>query len=121
MMILALALCVATLTGTGTYLLLSRGLPRVLFGIVLWSHAANLVIFALGGGARGRAPFVPEGALQPDPGHADPVSQALVLTAIVIGFAMLAFCAVLFERTQHATSSLDVRDLRSEDDGEEAS
>ena len=57
---------------------------------------------------------MPEGALKPEPGHADPVSQALVLTAIVIGFAMLAFCAVLFERTQRATSSLDVRDLREE-------
>lgn len=100
----ALSLCVAALAAAGTYLLLGRSLPRLLFGIVLWSHAANLVIFTLGGPARGRAPIVPTGQTQPAAGHADPVSQALVLTAIVIGFAMLAFCAVLFERTQRATT-----------------
>lgn len=115
-MTLALAVCIAVLVGAGSYLLMGRNLPRLLFGIVLLGHAANLVIFTLGGGARAGAPIVPEGSDRLAAGHADPVSQALVLTAIVIGFAMLAFCAVLFERVQKATGDLDVDALRPGDE-----
>ena len=109
-----LAACVAVLVGSGVYLLLKRSLARALFGVVLLSHGANLLVFTLGGPARGKAPIVPKGEVAPVPGHADPVSQALVLTAIVIGFAVVAFFAVLIERAYRELSSEDSDDLKEE-------
>ena len=106
-----LAACVAVLVGSGVYLLLRRSLVRALFGVVLLSHGANLLVFTLGGGVKGRAPIVAKGESAPAPGYADPVSQALVLTAIVIGFAVVAFFAVLIERAHRATGSVDSDDL----------
>jgi multicomponent Na+:H+ antiporter subunit C len=106
-MFVVLAGCIGVLVAAGVYLLLRRSLIRTLFGVVLLGHAANLLVFTLGGGARGRAPLVPENGVAPAPGHADPVSQALVLTAIVIGFAVVAFFAVLIERASKATATLD--------------
>jgi multicomponent Na+:H+ antiporter subunit C len=113
-MAVLLAACVAVLVSAGIYLLLKRSLARALFGVVLLSHGANLLVFTLGGPVRGKAPIVPKGDLAPEAIHADPVSQALVLTAIVIGFAVVAFFAVLIERTYRATASEDSDDLTEE-------
>jgi len=104
-----LALTVGTLVTCSVYLMLRRSLVRVLLGIGLLGHAANLTVFALGSVTRGRAPIVPPGAALPEAGYADPLPQALVLTAIVIGLAVTAFLAVLIYRTiqTHGTGDTD--------------
>ena len=99
---LVLALCVGVLFACGVYLLLRRSALRVVLGLALLSHAANLMIFAAGRPARaeGRvaAPLVEPGSLAPPEPHADPLPQALVLTAIVISFGVLAFVIAMVSR-----------------------
>lgn len=88
---LLLALLVGALTAGGIYLVLrARTFPLVL-GLTLLSYAVNLFLFAMGRLTIGQPPVIVSGAS----GYADPVPQALVLTAIVISFAMTAFVIVL--------------------------
>jgi multicomponent Na+:H+ antiporter subunit C len=112
-----LAILVGTLFGTGIFLMLRRSLVRLIFGLAMISHAVNLLIFTTGGLARGNPPIVPPGSRQylPPAGHADPVPQALVLTAIVIGFGLLAFTSVLVKQVARAAGTDDVDELRTTD------
>jgi multicomponent Na+:H+ antiporter subunit C len=114
-MVIVLALTIGCLVTMGVYLLLQRSIVRLLFGIVLLCHAANLVVFAASGLVRGVSPVVPPGATLPAAGHADPLPQALVLTAIVIGFAITAFAAVLLHRSQESHGTTDVDAIRRAD------
>ena len=66
----------------------------------------KLLIFTAGGLTRARPPVVAAGAAALEPPYADPVPQALVLTAIVIGFGLTAFSLVLAHRV-HATAGTD--------------
>ena len=86
------------------YLLLSRGLVRVMLGVVLLGNGVNLLIFVAGRLTRAAPPIVPAGMAAPAGYVANPLPQALILTAIVIGFAMFAFLMVLVFR---AYQSLD--------------
>lgn len=89
------ALLVAVLFSAGTYLFLSRRFLRMLFGFLMISNAANLVIIAISGDPTGKSSgTVGEGAAN----SVDPLPQALVLTAIVIGFAVAAYLTVLLYR-----------------------
>ena len=78
---------------------LSSAPARRAVGIVLLGLAVNLLVFAMTGAEHGRAPLVEPGEAVPREPFADPVPQALVLTAIVIGFALQAFALVLITRT----------------------
>lgn len=96
----ALPVLAGALFAAGTYLVLQRPLARILLGLALLGHGANLLLLAAGGRA-GEPPFVggaPSGA-------ADPLPQALVLTAIVITFAVTAFLAALAYRSYVLTGS----------------
>ena len=108
-----LAVVVGLLYTLGVYLMLRRNVVRLVFGLVLLGHAANLLIFTAGGLVRGIPPIVAAGELAPPPGAADPLPQALVLTAIVIGFAVVSFAAVLVHRVIDTTGTDDVDDMRS--------
>lgn len=90
-MIWALAILIGVLFGAAVYLMLRRSIVDLVFGLVLLSHAANLLVFASGGVLRGGPPLVVEAAGR----VADPLPQALVLTAIVISFGLIAFLMVL--------------------------
>lgn len=84
-MSLALVALIGVLFAVGTYLLLHRTMTRIVLGIAVLANGANLLLVAAGGRS-GEAPIIGrDGALS------DPVPQALVLTAIVIGFAVQAF------------------------------
>ena len=92
------ALLVAVLFSCGLYLCFSRRMLRMLFGFLMISNAANLVLIAISGDPTGkRAATVgadaPAGVLP-----VDPLPQALILTAIVIGFAVAAYLTVLIYR-----------------------
>jgi multicomponent Na+:H+ antiporter subunit C len=80
---------------------------RILLGLALLGHAANLLIFVAAGLTRGRPPIV--GDTPPPPGtFADPIPQALILTAIVIGFGVFAFALILVRRAVEITGTEDV-------------
>lgn len=82
----------------GVYFLLSRSVIRMLLGVVVLGNGVNLVIFTAGRLTRAVAPIVPAGLEQPAVPIANPLPQALILTAIVIGFAMFCFLLVLAYR-----------------------
>ena len=103
---LLLAVAAAVLYATGIYLMMRRRLAQLIIGLGLLSNGTNLLIFSAGGLTRARPPVVPDGADALVEPFADPVPQALVLTAIVIGFGLLAFSLVLAHRV-HATVGTD--------------
>jgi multicomponent Na+:H+ antiporter subunit C len=101
-----LALSSGVLYAAGIYLMLRRRLVQLIIGLGLLSNGTNLLIFTAGDLTRARPPLVPEGAAMLQQPYADPVPQALVLTAIVIGFGLTAFSLVLAHRV-HATAGTD--------------
>jgi multicomponent Na+:H+ antiporter subunit C len=92
---LVMALTIGVLYAVGFYLLLSRSLMRVLIGVVVLGHASNLLLQVVGG-PPGRPPIV---GRAPDSALADPLPQALALTAIVITFALTTFLLALGYRS----------------------
>ena len=111
---LLLALASGVLYAAGIYLILRRRLAQLIIGIGLLSNGTNLLIFTAGGLTRARPPVVPDGAQTLVEPYADPVPQALVLTAIVIGFGLLAFSLVLAHRVHDTVGSDDVDDVGRE-------
>lgn len=109
------AILVGGLAALGLYLVLHRSVVRIVFGLAILSHAVNLLLFLASGTTTGGAPFVEPGATAPPDGHADPVPQALVLTAIVIGFALVAFTAVVAQRAVIEMGTADVDRIRETD------
>ena len=93
---LVLSLSIGLLTGTGLYLVLRERTFSVILGLTLLSYAVNVLIFVSGRLMIGAAPLVLPGRLQ----HADPLPQALVLTAIVISFGMTAYVVALALRAK---------------------
>lgn len=102
-----LAGIVAALYTAGFYLLLRRSLVKVVLGLALLGHGANLLIFTAGGIVRARAPLMPPSGAPTQP-FVDPLPQALILTAIVIGFGVLGFALVLFRRAWQGSASEDL-------------
>ena len=102
-----LALLTGAMVASSVFLMLGRNLVRFIFGLVLASNAVNLVIFAAGRPGTSRAPLIPEGSLHATEAIANSLPQALILTAIVIGFALLAFIFILFLRTYQQLGTVD--------------
>lgn len=92
---LFLSAIVAVTFGVGVFLLLRRDLLKIVIGLGLIGNAVNLAIFVLGGWKLGTVPLMSPNETTLSAASIDPVPQALVLTAIVIGFAMQAFLLVL--------------------------
>ena len=108
---LVVALAIGVLTGSGVWLLLRPRTFQVAIGLSLLSYAVNLFIFAMGRLRMGVAPIVGAGASADPSAYADPLPQALVLTAIVINFATTALLLVVliasrgFSGTDHVDGS----------------
>lgn len=94
------------------YLLLSRALIRMLLGLVLLGNAVNLLILVAGRLGRIVPPIALGDARAPLEGAANPLPQALILTAIVIGFAMFAFLLVLAYRAYQSLEADDTDRMR---------
>ena len=110
-----LALVIGVLYGGGIYLMMRRNLVQLIIGLGLLSHGANLLIF-IAGGLRGNiAPILKDGEKHFAQTPADPLPQALILTAIVISFAVTAFALVLFLRTYQTVGTDDVDELKETD------
>jgi multicomponent Na+:H+ antiporter subunit C len=105
-MTLLFAALTSILAGVGVYLLLSRTILRVVLGLVFLSYAANLAIL----GAGGLHPLAPP-LLGLEGPYVDPLPQALILTAIVIGFGTTALLLTLAFRSYQDTGQDDLANL----------
>ncbi len=112
-MSIVMIILVGALYAAAFYLLLARSTIKLIFGLLVLSHGANLLIFAAAGLTRARPAIVPPGGDAPAAGAADPLPQALILTAIVISFAVLAFAAVLVKRAYDLTGADDAERMHS--------
>jgi multicomponent Na+:H+ antiporter subunit C len=97
------------------YLMLRRSIVKLVLGLMIFSQAVNLLIFTTARLTRGQPPLIAEGAAAPNIPFADPLPQALILTAIVIGFGVLAFALALMRR---AHAGLQTDDLDKLEEGE---
>ena len=98
----------------GIYLLMSRHLTRLVAGLVALNHGVNLALFVSGGLTVGGAPFVENAKAAASEEFADPLPQALILTAIVITFALVAFAVVVYLRYHDETGVENVSEEGSE-------
>jgi multicomponent Na+:H+ antiporter subunit C len=108
----ALVLLVTAFFGVSIYLLLSRHVIRMLLGVALLSNAVNLLIFTAGRLTREVPPIIAENSRVPESVTANPLPQALILTAIVISFSFFAFLLVLSYRTYQDLGTDDTNDMR---------
>jgi multicomponent K+:H+ antiporter subunit C len=113
-----LATLVGVLTGTGVYLMLRARTFDLVLGLTLVSYAVNLFIFLMGRIAVGRPPILDPAVAPTLANYADPLPQALVLTAIVISFAMTALLLViaLVARSESGSDHVDGAEPGVEED-----
>jgi multicomponent K+:H+ antiporter subunit C len=102
---LVLSLAIGVLTAAGVWLVLRARTFQVLLGFSLVSYAVNLFIFSMGSLAIDKEPILVDGVRPDLASYADPTPQALVLTAIVISFAMTALFLVVLLAARGATGS----------------
>lgn len=119
-MLLETAILAGVLFGFGIYMVLQSSFVRILFGFVLLSNAANLVVLAMSGNPGGRdAPIMLDGTGP----HVDPLPQALILTAIVVGFGLLSYLVFLLYRIfldYRTTNAAELFEARNERPGRRA-
>lgn len=114
-MALLLAISVGVLIAGGAFMLMRRSLVKLVIGLALLGHAANLLIYAASRPVRGRAPLVEVGNAAPEPPYSDPLPAALVLTAIVIGFGIISYTIVLIKRAYEDVGTDDLQAFTSTD------
>lgn len=100
------AIIIGILFTAAVYLILSKSLVRIIFGTGLLSHGAHLLLLTMGGLGASSPPVLTDGVTD----YADPLPQALILTAIVISFGVTAFILVLSYQTysKHHTDNMDL-------------
>ena len=109
------ALSIGILTGSGVWLILRSRTFQVIMGLLLLSYAVNLFIFAGGLLSVGMPPIIHAGAMVNPENYANPLPQALVLTAIVIGFATTALFLVLLLAQRGLTNTDNVDGSESDE------
>lgn len=103
-----ITILVGVLVSVAVYLLLSRSIIRIILGSAVLSHAVHLLLMVMGGLKKGSVPLLGENASS----YTDALPQALILTAIVISFAVTAFLLVLAYRTYKETGLDDLHEMR---------
>lgn len=96
------------LVTTATYLVLSKNIIKIILGTSIFTHAAHLLLMAMGGFNAEHVPIISDDKTT----YADALPQALILTSIVISFAVTAFFLVLAYRTYQEHGSFYLDDLR---------
>ena len=102
----------AAIMACGVYLLLSRHVMRIVYGVILISASVNLVLFLSGRIGPNPPPVIPSGETVLSAGAANPLPQALVLTAIVIGFSLACYSVVLLVGLVRTGADDDLAALR---------
>jgi multicomponent Na+:H+ antiporter subunit C len=114
------AILAGIMVAAGIYLILDRNLIRFIFGLVLASNAVNLLIFTAGRLESRRPPLIPDKMTMGQELFANALPQALILTAIVIGFALLSFVFILFYRAYQTLGTVDTELMRvAEEDADD--
>lgn len=108
---LLLPLLAALLVGTGVFLVLSRAMIRLIIGLSMIAYGANLSILLVAGGRLSDPPLTNLGGP-----YVDPLPQALILTAIVIGFSTTSLLLVLAMRAFQATGTDHIQELLEKPD-----
>lgn len=116
---IVLAIIVGLLYASGIYLMLRRSLVKMIVGLVLLGNGVNLLIFLLGGLIRGKPPIIPTTGSVLGDIYADPVPQALILTAIVISFGLQSFAIVLIKRTYIVVGTDDLDEIHTTEEDDE--
>ena len=110
-----LAVITGVLYAGGVFLIMKRSLVRLIIGMMLLGNGANLLIFLLGRISKGAPPIIPDTSKIFTDLYANPLPQALILTAIVIGFGLQAFAIILVKRAYQEVGSDDLDDFNSTD------
>ncbi len=110
-----MAIAIGLLFAAAFYMMLRRSIVKLVMGLIILSNAANLVIFTVAGLTRGEPPFLDEATKTAAIGVADPLPQALILTAIVIAFGVLAFSVVLIHRAYQVVGTDDLDQMKDTD------
>jgi multicomponent Na+:H+ antiporter subunit C len=110
---LLVTMLIGVLYSAGVYMLLRRSLVKLIIGLILLGNGANLLIFLLGNLVKGRPPVIEDTAKVLTDLYADPIPQALILTAIVISFGLQAFAIILIKRVYTVTNSDDLDALNT--------
>lgn len=115
-MITVLCILIGLIFAGATFCLLRRSLMRVLIGILLLGHGVNLLLLASSDPISRNVAILGEDGLPSAAGSADPLPQALILTAIVIGFGLSVFTLVLARSAYMRSGSDDMRELEREEE-----
>jgi multicomponent Na+:H+ antiporter subunit C len=110
---LLLAVCIGLLYAAGIFLILQRSLVRLIIGLILLGNGANMLIFLLGRITKGKPPIIPEELKTLADVYADPIPQALILTAIVISFGLQAFAIILVKRAYRVVNTDDLDQMNT--------
>ncbi len=105
-MLFLFSILIGVLYGSAFYLLMRRNIFKLVLGIIFLGHATNLLIFVAGGLTSGRPAFL-RGIENEAIGMSDPLPQALILTALVIGLGVTAFALTLVYRFYKVTQTVD--------------
>ena len=109
------AFVIGGLYATALFMMLRRSIVKLVIGLMILSNAANLLILTAGGLVRGAPPLIPGHLERVTAPMADPLPQALILTAIVISFGVLAFAVVLIHRAYEVIGADDMHEMKSTD------
>lgn len=109
------AIAIGILYAVSVYLLLRRSIVKLILGIMFLSNATNLLLFTSGGLTKAKPAFIEKDSQIPALDIADPLPQALILTAIVIGFGLIAFTLVLTYKYYNTTGTEDLDNVKETD------
>lgn len=112
---LILVIIIGLLYTAGLYMMMRRSFVKVIIGLILLGHAANMLIFTVGRITKGNPAFLNQDGAIFEP-FSDPLPQALILTAIVIGFGVQAFAIVLFKRAYQEAGTDDLDEMKKTDE-----
>lgn len=101
------------------YLLMRQNLLRFVIGLIILGNAVNLTLFTMGRLTRAEPPVIPKGAKMIEGAYANPLPQALILTAIVISFGLLAFALVLVYRNFSVNETIEADGIHASELPEE--
>lgn len=111
-----LAIIIGLLYASGIYMMLRRSLVKLIIGLILLGNGANILIFLLGRIVKGEPPIIEDSAKVLADIYADPVPQALILTAIVISFGLQAFAIILVKRAYKVVGTDDLDQMNATDE-----
>jgi len=111
-----LVILIGLLYAAGIYMILRRSLVKLIIGLILLGNGANMLIFLLGKIVKGKPPIIEETGKALEGLYADPLPQALILTAIVISFGLQAFAIILVKRAYKVVKTDDLDEMNATDE-----